>query len=123
MTLIKTVEKANGFIMRTYKSQRNGRITHILEPQGVVKGKRAIFCDKFENPQKVIIATKNKQKEIHSLLVFCLLFPHRQLSLFTQHLFFYIPLQFLSKQNKQNKSKKSLFFVEIVEQYKIKIKK
>ena len=65
MTLIKTVEKANGFIMRTYKSQRNGRITHILEPQGVVKGKRAIFCDKFENPQKVIIATKNKQKEIY----------------------------------------------------------
>ena len=65
MALIRTIDKANGLIMRTYKANKTGKITHILEPQHFVQSKRAIFCDKFDNPQKAVIATKNKTKEIY----------------------------------------------------------
>lgn len=64
MALINTVNKANGFVLRTYKA-KNGKVTHILESTGGAKSKRVIKCDTFENPYKIIIATGNGRKEIY----------------------------------------------------------
>lgn len=65
MTLINSLNKANNTIIRTYKSNKTGNITHIIDSSNFIKSKKAIFCDKFEKPNKIVIVSQNKAKEIY----------------------------------------------------------
>lgn len=67
MTLIKTFQRMDGTVLRTYKNKLNGQITHILRtdipgPNGTSMGIgiKLVKCDEVGNPYKMIDAAKNR---------------------------------------------------------------
>ncbi len=62
MTLINSITRADGSVLRTYKSARNGNITHVLRFDIAGKGisSKAVKCDPQGNPYKVVDAAKNR---------------------------------------------------------------
>lgn len=67
MTLIKTFQRMDGSVLRTYKNKLNGQITHSLRtdipgPNGTSMGIgiKLVKCDEVGNPYKMIDAAKNR---------------------------------------------------------------
>ena len=67
MALIKTLQRMDGTVLRTYKNKLNGQITHSLRtdipgPNGTSMGIgiKLVKCDKVGNPYKMIDAAKNR---------------------------------------------------------------
>ena len=65
MALIRTIDKGNGFIINTYKNAKSGNVTHILKSTIFPRGKKILNCDKFENPQRMLIVLPNGKQEIY----------------------------------------------------------
>lgn len=66
MTLVRTINKSGGQILRTYQA-KNGNITHVLtnEIAGASAGKRIVNCDSFGNPKKIIDYVPGKRKDVY----------------------------------------------------------
>lgn len=67
MALIKTLQRMDGTVLRTYKNKLNGQITHSLRtdipgPNGTSMGIgiKLVKCDEVGNPYKMIDAAKNR---------------------------------------------------------------
>ncbi len=63
MALIKTLQRMDGTVLRTYKNKLNGQITHSLRTEIPGKGGigiKLVKCDEVGNPYKMIDAAKNR---------------------------------------------------------------
>lgn len=62
MSLINEFKKIDGSVLKTYKNIRNGNITHILTSEigGRRIGVKAVNCDAYENPYRIIDIAKNR---------------------------------------------------------------
>ena len=62
MTLINSITRADGSVLRTYQSIKNGNITHVLrfDIAGQNISSKTVKCDAKGIPYKVIDAAKNR---------------------------------------------------------------